>query len=188
MAGAAVSSMTAVSHAPQGPSADHADAPWSTHWSRTCTHDFVVRLRRYESGTVCARRQCRKCGRGSGQPVSKVGVTEWWDTALEERVSADFDAAVEEYRNRLNQSRQRLFGLQSEQWWRAYNEYLNGPVWQAKRRLVFRRANGTCEACGERAASEVHHLVYPKTFGLEPLWDLRAVCRPCHRIIHPHMA
>jgi predicted HNH restriction endonuclease len=24
-------------------------------------------------------------------------------------------------------------------------------------------------------------------FGHEPLWDLRAVCVPCHKIIHPHM-
>jgi predicted HNH restriction endonuclease len=30
-------------------------------------------------------------------------------------------------------------------------------------------------------------LKYPEVFGLEPLWDLRAVCIPCHKIIHPHM-
>ena len=56
-----------------------------------------------------------------------------------------------------------------------------------ERELVFERCGGVCESCRQRSADQVHHLKYPDVFGLEPLWDLAAVCIPCHKIIHPHM-
>jgi hypothetical protein len=57
-------------------------------------------------------------------------------------------------------------------------ERLRGRKWMRKRAVVFRRANWTCENCGDRIAEEVHHLNGPR----DNSWDaLLAVCRKCHR-------
>lgn len=184
-----VSSMMAVETPPRVAAfpSDDDDAPHKSHWSRTCDHDPVPRLKRYESGVVRASLQCRKCGQRVGQQVPMAGVTEDWDDALEEGTQEDYRKAVAEHQRRRTEwysAQRRVCG---PQWWRAYNAYLRTSVWQLKRTLVLERAGGICEACGQRNAEQVHHLSYPHTFGLEPLWDLRAVCLPCHKIIHPHM-
>lgn len=64
-------------------------------------------------------------------------------------------------------------------WWGKYQAYLRSPEWQIRRGKVLARSRGMCESCGDRPAREVHHLTY-KHLGREPLWDLRAVCEPCH--------
>jgi 5-methylcytosine-specific restriction endonuclease McrA len=69
-------------------------------------------------------------------------------------------------------------------WWARYDAYLASPEWQARRRLVLKRANGMCEGCGLRPAAQVHHLTYQHV-GAEFLWELRAVCLECHQALHP---
>jgi hypothetical protein len=81
---------------------------------------------------------------------------------------------------------------EERRWWDAYDAYLAGPEWQARRAKVLRRANGICEGCGERPAVQVHHLRYPKgCFAGSPQWaaqemlfDLRAICERCHTGVH----
>ena len=46
------------------------------------------------------------------------------------------------------------------------------------------RAQGLCEGCRRRPATEVHHLTYEHV-GDELLWELKAVCDHCHRRCHP---
>ena len=77
------------------------------------------------------------------------------------------------------------------EWDRAYREYLRSEIWLKKRRLVMRRAGGMCEGCGERRATEVHHMTYPpywpgsaEWIRNEKLFDLKAVCRQCHEDKH----
>jgi hypothetical protein len=72
---------------------------------------------------------------------------------------------------------------QSEEWRAWYQEYLGTTAWRDRRSLVLRRANGTCEGCGEARATEVHHLTYAHV-GNEFLWELVAVCRDCHERFH----
>ncbi len=64
-----------------------------------------------------------------------------------------------------------------------YQEYLRSPEWREKRSRVMRRASYLCEMCGERRATEVHHLTYDRIFR-EELDDLKAICRECHKTIH----
>jgi 5-methylcytosine-specific restriction endonuclease McrA len=108
------------------------------------------------------------------------GVFEKWDYELTKLVQAEYQTACDEYRREFEAYRSN----ETTDWWEAYQHYLGSAVWQVKRTKVIERAGGICEACGENGAEHVHHLKYPKTFGLEPLWDLRAVCRRCHEIIH----
>ena len=70
------------------------------------------------------------------------------------------------------------------QWHIWYNSYLESPEWAKRRMLVFRRANGMCEGCGERRAVQVHHTTYEHV-GHEPLFELRAICMVCHGLLHP---
>ena len=43
--------------------------------------------------------------------------------------------------------------------------------------------NNTCEKCGKRRATEVHHLTYLRVFNELPS-DLMALCRQCHAEVH----
>lgn len=65
-----------------------------------------------------------------------------------------------------------------------YAWYLTTPKWDRIRRAVLRRANSACEGCGGIGlALQVHHLTY-KHVGNEFLWELVAVCDPCHERVH----
>lgn len=87
----------------------------------------------------------------------------------------------------LEQMHQREWELQREaenrEWWARYDAYMASPAWKRKHTLVLDRAHGICEGCGLRRAVQVHHLTY-RHLCAEYLWELRAVCLPCHDRIH----
>lgn len=64
-----------------------------------------------------------------------------------------------------------------------YQEYLQSEAWRKKRDRVMKRANFTCEGCGDARATEVHHLTYADIYN-EFLWQLVAICRECHARFH----
>lgn len=68
--------------------------------------------------------------------------------------------------------------------YRTYAEYLRHPRFRAIRALVMERARDTCERCGKRRASEVHHLRYPKWGTFDVPENMIAICHPCHCEIH----
>ena len=63
-----------------------------------------------------------------------------------------------------------------------YHLYLRSPKWKAKRKSVMTRDHGKCCFCGARAV-DVHHLTYARIFN-ESLFDLVAICRECHDLLH----
>jgi len=72
---------------------------------------------------------------------------------------------------------------QSAEWWAAYTEYLKTDKWRLKSRKVLERDGHLCQACLTRQATQAHHLTYARVFN-EPLFDLVAVCKPCHEKLH----
>lgn len=94
------------------------------------------------------------------------------------------------------QEQERQMEEQQRAWWRLYDAYLLSPVWRTKRARVLERANGYCEGCGERWATQVHHLRYPQGctpgsaewIAREKLFDLRAICQLCHVDVHGERA
>jgi 5-methylcytosine-specific restriction endonuclease McrA len=77
------------------------------------------------------------------------------------------------------------------EWRVAYQAYRLTGAWASKRQLKLQRAGFTCEHCGVRPASEVHHLRYPDAWpgtadwiAREKLTDLVATCRECHDDVH----
>lgn len=66
-----------------------------------------------------------------------------------------------------------------------YDEYLQSDTWSYKRYRVIRRANGICEEEGCTATIvEVHHKLYPKRLGDEPIEWLEGLCEQHHRQRH----
>lgn len=63
--------------------------------------------------------------------------------------------------------------------WAEYNEYLKSGDWQARRLMVLKRDGYLCKACGQAPAVQAHHLTYKHGWDA-PLFDLVAVCIPCH--------
>ena len=60
-----------------------------------------------------------------------------------------------------------------------YADYLLSTGWQMRRQLVMARQRWICEGCGSARAVDIHHLTYAH-FGNELLFELVALCRPCH--------
>lgn len=68
--------------------------------------------------------------------------------------------------------------------YRTYREYLKHPRFLKIRAVVFERAGGLCERCGNRPPTEPHHLRYPPWGTFDVPENMIAVCHPCHCEIH----
>lgn len=185
-----ISSMMAVCEKPQSTvdvDSVVGEPPWKWHAFVTCKHPNTrVRLKRFDTGDRACK-QCVDCGRRVGQWVAKANIVELFDEELLKNMAADYEDAQNQFFLRREFVQQQAKQDQSSRWWDAYSQYLKTAVWAVKRQKVLERCGGVCECCGQREATQVHHLEYPQVFGYEPLWTLRGICVPCHKIIHPHM-
>lgn len=91
------------------------------------------------------------------------------------------EARMAQYRERYTTERR----VEKAAWLEEHNKYLKSPAWLKKRERVLKRDEHTCQAsikCDGGFANQVHHLNYDH-WQNEPLFDLRAVCTPCHQEI-----
>lgn len=120
------------------------------------------------NGAKYYKYQCLDCHK-VGQEVSKFSAK-----GNEPRiVTVNYDTHMSPERQKYDNERAR------SEWMSNYNAYLQTPKWRAKREAVMRRDEHLCQACLSARATDVHHLTYSHLFD-EPLFDLIAVCRPCH--------
>lgn len=63
-----------------------------------------------------------------------------------------------------------------------YARYLKSPKWRSKWKAVMERDKRKCRFCG-RTAVQVHHLTYARIFN-EMSYDLVAICKECHELLH----
>ena len=149
-----------------------------------CRHPTTeLRRRTIAGGRVTFWQQCQICGSFPGNAVSKPADADHIpdaDTTLRDR----YDAQREAERHEIKQRHVRIQKRENANWWRRYNQYLDSPAWQARRRAVMARSRGICEGCGSRPATQVHHLTYANVCN-EFLWELKAVCDHCHQRCHP---
>ena len=148
-----------------------------------CPHErSAVRARRASRGEIFAR-QCLECGALVGSWLKRDvalgtagGPPEPWDEALnraweDRRVAAakaEYEAARE---------------AEERAWRKRYRAHLRSLAWAQLRAKVFQRSRGRCEGCGEAEAYAVHHLTYAH-LGAEFLWEVVALCDPCHARVH----
>lgn len=65
----------------------------------------------------------------------------------------------------------------------AHRQYLQSPVWKAKRTEAIGFYGSVCSRCGEHG-TDVHHRTYARVGGRETMADLEVMCRPCHEAHH----
>jgi 5-methylcytosine-specific restriction endonuclease McrA len=129
--------------------------------------------------------QCLECG----DSVKAVARAQLVDVS---RIP-DFDKGIKvAYRERVSREceerraqQDRVREEESRRWWAWYNEYLRSPEWRHRRALVMDRADGLCEGCRINRANHAHHTTYDHA-GEEFLWELVAICKPCHDRVHGH--
>jgi hypothetical protein len=79
-----------------------------------------------------------------------------------------------------------LKSLQRER--RSRDESLNYPEdWAELKRQVLVRDAHRCANCGSSGEMHVHHIVPLSKGGTNNLTNLKALCRDCHVLVHPHM-
>ncbi len=128
------------------------------------------------------RIQCPDCGEKlSGQlPHSSIPNRErcpqWNEELYQSRLNGG-GAAYEQLRTAAVAKRK-------AEWREVYHRYLASADWQSVRQRVLKRAQGTCEGCLQAPATQVHHQTYEHV-GDELLFELVAICRPCHERLHP---
>jgi hypothetical protein len=148
-----------------------------------CQHQSLeIRQRKDGGGATHYARQCVACGNSVGSALKKspelATSPPWKDTHYEDYErgrKAEYDGILQKH---LQKQLRGEDGFRRE-----YDIYLSTPSWRAKRAKVMKRANGICEGCLERSATQVHHLTYDH-IREEFMFELVAVCDECHARIH----
>ena len=144
----------------------------------TCPHERdELRRRTLATGGVQFVRQCLGCGKATTNPISRTKIENAdsllpFDEALDK---AGYEVSGETAKAEREQQRQEFFIV--------YDEYLASDEWEERRQLVMDRAEGLCEGCRKAPAVQVHHLTYEHVFN-ELLYELVALCVPCHKRAH----
>ena len=64
-----------------------------------------------------------------------------------------------------------------------HRQYLQSPVWKAKREEALAHYGCVCNRC-HRHGTDVHHRTYKRVGGQERMEDLEVLCRECHEAHH----
>lgn len=67
---------------------------------------------------------------------------------------------------------------------KRYNDYLNSPQWQAKRRAVLATKGWRCQRCGGEENIHIHHATYERLKYENVETDLFVLCNGCHEEYH----
>lgn len=146
-----------------------------------CTNcDFKFAKQAKSNGDWMLKQQCSNCGQSAGKTFKFEligGKQNLFKIPLfdEEKLQAYYD--------RQQQKRQADYAVELDEKRKVYYEYLKSDKWKLKRDKVMLRDKNVCQACLTRTATDVHHLTYERIYN-EPLFDLVAICRPCHEKIH----
>lgn len=149
-----------------------------------CTHQVVVRSKKIKSnGDPEIRDQCQRCGSQIGHAIRRATMSQAqidslpaWSDQIAIRHCAERNRF---YMEALAGEKERLLA----DWRQRYNLYLESPEWRQRRQLVLARAQNICEGCRTEKATRVHHLTY-ENVGEEMLFQLVALCVPCHARCH----
>lgn len=142
-------------------------------------HQLVLVRRTLKNGSLATVQQCVTCGVQVGSPIKRTS---------EHDMLPAFDSAIQSaYLKRRNQQwreiNRELDAKAREEWKREYHDYLRTPDWAAIRDFVLQRENHLCQGCRRERATQAHHTTY-QNVGQEFIFELVALCRPCHERYH----
>jgi len=142
-----------------------------------CTdHDYQFVKQKKSNGSFMVKKQCTNCGRSDAHQYK------FEEAGGRNKVILlpDFDEdKLQQFYTDQQKARQAEWQEQQKEWFVGYNQYLRSDAWKSKRERVLKRDNNLCQACLKAIATEIHHLTYRHVFN-EPLFDLVAICNPCH--------
>jgi hypothetical protein len=144
-----------------------------------CSHVTTeVRRRVKSNGAVVVCRQCVDCGTSLGELPKHQFVVESlpeYDYTLNERWRTEYNQRFRDIAD-VEQAKR------TEEWWTAYNAYLQTPHWRKIRKIVLQR-DPTCTACLEYPSEQAHHLSYESynKHGFSFAHECVGVCVDCHR-------
>jgi 5-methylcytosine-specific restriction endonuclease McrA len=159
-----------------------------------CDHPVTdLRSVVFTNGQVNYVRQCMRCGEKASSYLKHSTLNDRQKATVlpfDPEVGGEWREARKSRQNELQAKefihRQREWSKQlaetSDDFWSRYEEYLSSDQWAIKRKAVLNRDDHLCQACLHRPATQAHHLSYKHVFD-EPLFDLVAVCIPCHKKI-----
>ena len=129
------------------------------------------------------RAQCVHCGEIVGAAIKKENFSESEIAALpqwdDEQKGRHWGRFQEEWKKIEDGAHQQALA----QFRKQYEAYRKTDAWKRRCELVMLRAQGICEGCRTSRATEVHHVSYEHC-GEEFLFELVAICRPCHDRVH----
>lgn len=160
------------------------------HWdSRHCKHDGPQQLRKrtVRLGGIQFVEQCLRCGAATTSPMARAKAIEAnggiepppFDDNLEVKWRKDGEGGAKKITGHF-ETLQDFHTAEFHNW---YDVYLSSDEWAYKKSKVMQRANHLCEGCGDAKAQVVHHMTY-KNVGNEFLFELVALCNPCHDRYH----
>gem|GEM_PF-1012922 len=149
-----------------------------------CKHAKTVLRKKFDKNNKPRlHMQCITCGEPVGLRVSAKGYSDEEITRMEIFDDALRSKSWDDYRRRFDAKRTEEEHRIKAEWNRQYEHYRQTDEWKHKRSKVILRAQGLCEACRDRPATQAHHTTYAHV-GREFLFELVAVCEPCHRSMH----
>ena len=138
-------------------------------------HESESRVKLDSQGNPRIVLQCIACGKRMSKDISTENFSEAqldsmpkWDMELQKRFYALAGIAWYEQKK----SKEGVAQPESSE------DYLLSEKWKNISVRVMERAKMTCEGCGLKPATQIHHLTY-RRFGDEMLFDLVAVCEEC---------
>jgi len=128
--------------------------------------------------------QCLTCGASTTSALPHADIANAhhcrpWDDEL----AAEWGRRrrIQAHEIALQVQQERLAEMQN-----GYHAYLATPEWRGRADAVLARDDRRCQACYPGCtgrATQVHHRTYDNIYN-EPLFDLVAVCKPCHERLH----
>lgn len=153
-----------------------------------CDHPSKeIRHRVVKGGGSQYVEQCLTCGKAVSQPYAKAKALQMNNgmspAGFDDELLARWEKGYSDGFKRIEQEFNDKEKRSSAEFQRWYGEYLASPKWKRIAKRVMDRANGVCEGCLDRTATEVHHLTY-RDVGAEFCFQLVALCRECHDRYH----
>lgn len=158
-----------------------------------CQHlNFEIRSLVLESGGIQYKKQCMDCGQVFSQALKHAAVLNKdkikpIDQALKEKYYDSIRTQSADIRQMRRAYAEYSDIAHSAEWHNTHDEYLQSPEWESKREVILRRDNYTCQRCQAASAAVVHHITYQNLCN-EYDFELVALCRHCHDIIHGRVA
>lgn len=155
---------------------------WREAISTACDHpETELRDQIVSGGGTQRKHQCLICGsaKGGAAKLDKSVHVPQWDTSLRSRWE---EGKADERREIEELWVERTEELVTDGY-ELYLNYISSDDWRYKRKRILQRDGNICQACLAAKASEVHHHTYDNLYE-EFMFELVAVCRPCHERLH----